>query len=152
MRQRGFSLVELLLVVAAFAVIASMTVPALNAVRNNFRLNAARDELVGTFEMARSAAIKLDSNTTITLSSSGEYRVQYTSNGTTRSIAYTLPTGVSFNLPSGVTSITLTCTHTGKVTMVTNAGASVTGVTVSNVRGSRTLYINVAGNLTIAAT
>lgn len=151
-RGSGFSLIELLVVVAAMGVIAAMSVPALNSVQNNFRLNAARDELIGVFETARSAAIKLDSNTTVTLASSGEYRIQYTASGVTRSIAYWLPTGVSFNLPSGVTSITIECRSSGKVTMTTNTGATLTGVTVSNVMGSRTLYINLAGNITVAAT
>ena len=151
-RGKGFSLLELLVVVAMISVIASMSVPALNTVRNSYRLNAGRDELIGVFETARSSAIKLDSSTTVTLASSGEYRIQYLVNGASRSVGYTLPSGVSFNLPSGVTTVTVDCRPSGKVTMTGNNGASLTSVTISNPAGSRTMYINLVGNITLTAT
>jgi Tfp pilus assembly protein FimT len=151
-RGRGFSLLELLVVVATIFVLASMSVPALNSVRNSYRLSVARDELIGVFEVARSSAIKLDSNTSVTLLSTGTYRIQYTANGVTQSISYLLPSGVSFNLPSGMTSVIIECRPSGKVTMTGSTGAAVTGITVTNSMGSRTLYINLAGNITLAAT
>jgi prepilin-type N-terminal cleavage/methylation domain-containing protein len=151
-RGRGFSLLELLVVIAAICVIASMSIPALNSVRNSYRLSAARDELIGVFEVARSSAIKLDSNTSVTLTNSDTYRIQYTANGVTQSIAYSLPNGVSFNLPSGMTSVTIECRPSGKVTMTGSNGASVTSFTITNSMGSRTVSINLAGNITVAAT
>ena len=42
-REAGFSLLELLTVVVTISVIASMSVPAINVVRNGYRLTAARD-------------------------------------------------------------------------------------------------------------
>lgn len=147
---KGYSLIELLVVVAAISVIASMSVPALTTVRNNYRLITGRDEVIGVFETARSAAIKLDSTTTLTLSSPNTYRIQYTANGVTRSIVYYLPSGVSFSFPTGVTSVTIQCRITGKVSITGNNGATLTGITVTNSAGSRTFNISVAGNVTNA--
>ena len=136
--------------VAAISVIASMSVPALNTARNSYRLSTGRDEVIGVFETARSAAIKLDSNTTVTLTSPSEYRIQYTINGVARSIVYYLPSGVSFNFPSGIASVVIECRPTGKVTMTGNNGVTLTGITVTNAMGNRTFYINLAGNVTVA--
>ncbi len=148
----GFSLLELLVVVAVISVIASMSVPALNSFRNLYRLNAGRDELIGVFETARSSAIKLDSSTTLTIASSQEYRIQYLVNGVTRSIAYSLPAGVSFSLPPEIATITIDCRPSGKVTMTGSNGAALTSLTIINAAGSRTISINVAGNITLTAT
>lgn len=149
--QIGYSLVELLVVVAAMSVIASMSVPALNTVRNSYRLRTGCDEVVGVFETARSAAIKLDSITTLTLESPSQYRITYTMNGATNSISYSLPPGVTFSFPTGISSVTIQCRITGKVTMTGNNGTTLTGVTLTNSSGSRTFYISVAGNVTIAS-
>jgi type IV fimbrial biogenesis protein FimT len=149
-QEKGFSLLELLVVVATMSVMVAMSVPAINTVRNQYRLTTARDELVGVVEMARSAAVKLDSNTTVTFTNEGVFRIQYTANGVTRSIAYSLPSGVSFNLPSGVTSLTLECRPSGKVTITGSNGTTVTAVTVENSAGTRTLYVNIVGNITQA--
>lgn len=57
-RRRGFSLVEILAVIAIVAVIASITVPALSDLRTRSGLRAARQLLVTSFSVARSAAIQ----------------------------------------------------------------------------------------------
>ena len=51
-RAGGFSLLELLVVVAVIPVIGLMSVPALNSFRNTYRLTAGRDDLIGIFEYA----------------------------------------------------------------------------------------------------
>lgn len=149
--EKGYSLIELLVVVAAISVIASMSVPALSTVRNSYRLRAGCDEIVGVFETARSAAIKLDSTTTITLESPNQYRIRYIANGVTNSIVYYLPSGVSFNFPSGVTSVVIECRITGKTTITGSNGSTLTGVTLTNTSGNRTFSISIAGNVTITS-
>lgn len=151
-KQAGFSMIELLVALAILSGIIAATVPSLIGNRNIYRLTTACDEIMGTVEMMRSQAIKSETVTTMTILSTGEYTAQYDQNGTPQVLRYALPPEVRFTLPTGITSITILCKPTGKVTMTGNTGASITGITVSNASEQRTINVNIIGNMTIATT
>ncbi|HZS05136.1 MAG TPA: GspH/FimT family pseudopilin [Blastocatellia bacterium] len=143
---RGFSLVELLLVIAGSAVIASMAMPAISNARDTYRLVTARDELISVLEFARSEAIKRDTFTDVVLNSDGSYSVSYNDVGTPVTINYHLTPGVSFAMPSGVTSITVRYAAPGNATVTNNAD-----ITMTNSAGQRTIRVSIAGNVSQVA-
>lgn len=151
-KQAGFSMIELLVALAILSVIIAATIPSLIGNRNIYRLTTACDEIMGTVETMRSQAIKSETVTTMTILSTGEYTAQYDQNGTPHVLRYSLPPGVRFTLPTGITSVTILCKPTGKVTMTGNTGASITGITVSNASEQRTINVNIIGSMTIATT
>ena len=145
-------MMELLVALAILSVIIAATVPSLIGNRNIYHLTTACDEIMGTIEVIRSQAIKSETVTTMTITSTGEYTAQYDQNGTPHVLRYSLPPGVRFTLPTGITSVTILCKPTGKITMTGNTGASVMGITVSNASEQRTINVNIIGNITTATT
>ena len=149
-RSRGFSLLELLVALGIIAIILAASVPILSSARNSYRLLTARDEFMGTLETMRTTALKREVGTTITVTENGDYTAQFEQNGMVQTLRYSLPPNVTFTLPSGVTTLTILCRPTGKVTVTGNNGARVTTITMSNPAGQRTVTVNLLGQ--IAAT
>lgn len=129
------------------ALIAAAAIPSINSARELYRLTTSRDELTGVIESTRSEAVKRDIETTITISSTGQYTAQYVADGTTRTMNYALPAGVSLTLPSGVTTVTIRCKPSGQITMTGNNGSRVTALTLGNRAGQKGIGVTVAGNI-----
>jgi type IV fimbrial biogenesis protein FimT len=70
-RSRGFTLVELLIVLAVAAVLAGVTVPAMNALVKSVKLTSATNDLFASLLMARSEAVKRNSRVALCKSSDG---------------------------------------------------------------------------------
>lgn len=63
--QFGFSLVELMIVIAIFAVLAAIAIPNIIRYRENTQLRSSATELLGTFRKAQFHAVKNNQNTTL---------------------------------------------------------------------------------------
>jgi type IV fimbrial biogenesis protein FimT len=70
-RTRGFTLVELLAVIAIAAVLAGAAIPGMSALTRSTRLTTATNDLFASFTLARSEAIKRKSRVTLCKSSNG---------------------------------------------------------------------------------
>ncbi len=82
-RCRGFSLIELLVVLAVFSILAVMVTPSLNSVLASQRISNAVFDLTAGLMLARSEAIKRNDSVTISFSSGGggQFGWQITSAG-----------------------------------------------------------------------
>ena len=70
-REKGFTLVELLITIVVISVLLATGVPAfLDFIKNN-RLTAQTNELVSAIQLARSEAVKRGTNTIVCASSNG---------------------------------------------------------------------------------
>lgn len=150
--QRGFSIIETMMVVLSIAVIAVVAVPGLQRAQDTYRLTTARDELISSLEYARSEAVKRDSVATVTLNSNGIYTVQYPDNGATVTFSYGLARGVSFVMPPGASAITVRYAASGKATLTDNNGSSVSSIGLTNAAGQRVINISLSGNITSGST
>lgn len=145
--QNGYSMLEMLVVVSIVVILVSAAVPSLNSARALYRLATSRDELVGVIESTRSEAVKRDSESTITITNTGEYTSQYLSDGMPKTMRYSVPLGVSITLPSGITAVTIRCKPSGQITLTGNNGARVRAFTLSNPAGQKGIGITAAGNI-----
>ena len=68
---RGFTLVELMVTVAVFAIVAAMAAPAMQAMVTSSRLNGATEELVTALQLARSEAIRRNARVMVCSSADG---------------------------------------------------------------------------------
>lgn len=69
--QRGFTIVELMVVVAVMAVLAVIAIPSFNSVALSSKLNAIANNFVASAQLARSEAIKRNMPVTLCASSNG---------------------------------------------------------------------------------
>jgi len=70
-RKSGFSLIELVTVVAVVGILAAVAIPSFRDIVNNQRIKNASFELFSSLMMARSEAVKRNSNVTITAATGG---------------------------------------------------------------------------------
>ncbi|MDF9435253.1 GspH/FimT family pseudopilin [Chromohalobacter israelensis] len=69
---RGFSLLELLIVLVIFAIMASIAVPSFQSLRQHQQLTDASNELVAALRLARGEAIMREADVTLCASADGE--------------------------------------------------------------------------------
>lgn len=104
---RGFSLIEMLVVIGILAITAIVTIPNVIAWRNGMQLRAAVNELRSDLESAKTRAVKQNATVTVAFDpTAGQYRMTYLD-----PVANTILLK-SQTLPAGVRIDTENPTHT----------------------------------------
>lgn len=67
--RRGFTMIEILMVVAVLAIMYMIAIPKIGEIRSRSSLRAARQELASAFAAARAAALQKGKTSTLTLAS-----------------------------------------------------------------------------------
>lgn len=98
-RERGFTIIQVLITVAIIAVVSTFGVMAIASARASFRLSGASRELAGYLEKARSNAIRRNDATSVTIVNATSYTVTLDSDGdgVTETRTITLQEGVFFD-------------------------------------------------------
>jgi len=71
----GFTLVEMMVVVAVFAIMAAVAIPAFMSLLPGMRLNGAARQVAGDLMAARMKAVKLNQDTKVFFTSSSQYSI-----------------------------------------------------------------------------
>lgn len=95
----GFSIFELLIVIAVVAVVSAIVTPNIISWRNNAKLRGAADNLKGDLQMSKARAVRERTPVTVTFGAT-DYQVTYTDkDGNTRTLRdRKLPAGVRVDL------------------------------------------------------
>src|SRR5947207_1891214 len=103
---RGFSLVEIMVVVALIGVLAGVAIPAISGGLKQYEVLSAGQQVASTIRTARWQAVAKNKNLQIRFDypAGGEYQVVDAADGTTAiGDIQTLPTSMTFNDPMDLT-------------------------------------------------
>ncbi len=102
---KGFSAIELLLVVSVMAILGAVALPQVRNAQADYRLTSTANDVIGQLNQARIMAITRNADFRVSVTSSTAYAVQQetSTNVWTTISSYTLPTG-----------FTITATNTGE--------------------------------------
>jgi prepilin-type N-terminal cleavage/methylation domain-containing protein len=137
--QNGFSLTEMLIVIALISILSYIAVPQINTMINKYRLTGATRIVWGDLQNARMTALKMNQSIQVAFSSTTYSFVKVSTNTTifTRSLGTDYP-NITVALQSGSS---ITFSSTGQTTAAT--------VNVVGTSGTKTLSISGIGRIII---
>jgi prepilin-type N-terminal cleavage/methylation domain-containing protein len=100
LRQRGFSLVELAIVLVVMGLLLSFSIPSFRRLSASFQLRGAAENVAGQLRLARERAIATGVEQPIHIPNSTTYHIHYQSPANVISTTWTLPNGVTFTNPT----------------------------------------------------
>jgi len=108
---RGFSLIELAIVVLVMGMLLSFMVPGFRRLSESYQLRGAAENVAGQFRLAREKAIGTGTSQTLLFTGLSSYGAQ---SGGTNVASWQLPRGVTFSWTAGTDS-TYTLARDGRV-------------------------------------
>ena len=138
--QAGFTLIEVLIVVALIAVLAGVSAPVVAGAMARYNLNSAAQQVTSTVRSARFQAVgkNLDLRVRFNFPAGGQYQIVEPDN-TPVGAVQTLPAGVSVVAPADIQ-----ITPEGRM----GAAANIT-VTDGNAALNRTISVTLAGRVSL---
>jgi prepilin-type N-terminal cleavage/methylation domain-containing protein len=97
LRQRGFSLVELAIVLVVMGLLLTFSIPGFRGLSSTYQLRGATENIAGQLRLARAKAIATGVEQPLHIPNSTTYHIHYPSGIST---AWTLPRGVTFTNPT----------------------------------------------------
>ncbi len=140
-KNSGFTLIEILTVIAIIAVVASIVLPNVIAWLPRYRLNSGAEDIQSTLQLARLGAVKENTNATVTFNTANNSFLAAINGRTIRN--GTLPAGIRIDSVTSPASQVrfdsrgLANTSTGDIRVINTQG------------GEKTISVNIVGTTSI---
>jgi len=135
-KNSGYTITELMVTIAVFAILASLAIPNFIAWLPNYRLRSGAEEIQSTLQFARLTAIKRNATATVTFDIANEtYRASV---GGQAIRGGRMPAGIDINSAFGGTSVQFDSRG-----IANNAG---TAVVRNNLGRTKTITVYITGN------
>lgn len=141
-REAGFSLAELMLVVAVTVLVATLALPSIREISRAYRLRIAADEIMMTLESGRAQAVERNGNTQVIFDgATGTWGVDSDFN-------HLIEGKEQHSAPAGITlssTVTVTFSSRGELPI----GETVARIVVTNGAATKTVAVSPRGRVTL---
>ena len=100
---RGFSIIELLMVVLVMGIVIAMSIPAYQKINQDWQVKGATQAISGRIQLARARAMATGVTQTVNCDTTVAPNSLWILNGTQNSTTWPLPRGLQFDVGSGGT-------------------------------------------------
>ena len=147
-RQSGFTLIEMMIVIAVFAIVASIAIPNFMSLLPGMRLNGAARQVMGDLMAARMKAVKLNKKTKVFFDNDHQYRIcdDADNNGT---VADGEGEVQLRDIQTEYSDVTFDSSNPPDPVFSSRGTATTTTITLQNSSGLKVITISIAGRVKI---
>lgn len=147
-RQTGFTLMEMMIVIAVIAIGAAIAIPAFTSMLPGMRLNGAARMVAGDLMAARMKAVKLNQRTKVFFDNAHQYRIcdDADNDGTVDDGEGDV---ISRDIHNEYHDVNLDLDNTGDPVFSPRGTATNRTITLQNSEGSKSITITIAGRVKI---
>ena len=144
----GFTLIEMMIVIAVFAIVAAIAIPAFMSLLPGMRLNGAARQIMGDLMAARMDAVKQDNAVRVFFNSPGTNQYQILDDDDNDGISDTGEAITTKNIRDNYHDVTFTSTN-NPIFQPRGTATSLPTITLQNSDGTKTVTVSITGRVRI---
>jgi len=142
--QKGFSLLEVLIVIGIIVIISAIAVPNMAVMMKSYRLKSAANEMASVMQLARMTAISQNANSVLTFNTGNQTYSAFSDNGDVNGTinVNNVNNGIQNGTEPTIKTINIANTYSGEVTFATPSfGTTITFYSQGNCDHSGTVSL-----------
>ena len=147
-KESGFTLIEMMIVIAVFAIVAAIAIPNFMSLLPGMRLNGAARQVMGDLMAARMKAVKLNQRTKVFFYSSSQYKTCDDANNDA-TVADGEGDVVDRSIQANYHDVSFVLASTADPVFSPRGTATNRTITLENSSGSKSITISIAGRVKI---
>ncbi len=144
----GFTLIEMMIVIAVFAMMAAIAIPAFMSLLPGMRLNGAARQIMGDLMAARMDAVKQNNEVRVFFNSPGTNQYQILDDDDNDGISDTGEAITTKNIRDNYHDVTFTSTN-NPIFHPRGTATSLPTITLQNSNGTKTVTVSITGRVRI---
>lgn len=147
-RESGFTLIEMMIVIAVLAIMATIAIPSFMSLMPGMRLNGAARQIMGDLMAARMNAVKQNNEVRVFFNSPGANQYQILDDDDNDGTADTGEAITTKNIQDNYEDVTFTSTN-NPIFHPKGTATSLATITLQNSSGTKKVTVSIAGRVKI---